>query len=207
MHNGLKGNLTIESGDGEPFRILTVNGTTPVFADGFDPAADAPQAKYLVPWDLERYDQATCLDANGNRMPLYYIIETDHPSAPIVPVHVRHVPCSVPESPQPGQGWVLSDLFAVLPTSEDGAPVEMSVQLKWRAGVDPNDTIREVQSESPDFTARLIEVSSDLPTTALIEIIPTSGFRGVINGDLRVVAYQGHSRAIRVIGAVRPSGG
>ena len=47
-------------------------------------ATDEPKTSYAISWDLTVYDPETCLDAEGRRMPAWWVIETDHPDAPVV---------------------------------------------------------------------------------------------------------------------------
>jgi hypothetical protein len=83
------GQMFVGSLDDRPFRVLAVNGGPPDFVE-FDPTSGEVRTRYALRWDVRPYDPVTCLDAQGNRMPGWYVIETDHPQAPVVEVIVRH---------------------------------------------------------------------------------------------------------------------
>ena len=79
------GTINLESLDQQPFQVLSTNGMPPEFI-GFDPAKDAPRARYTIRYDLSMYG---CDD-----LPPFYIIRTDHPKAQLFDMRVRHDPCT-----------------------------------------------------------------------------------------------------------------
>lgn len=200
----LSGEVTISSLDDRAFRILAVNGEDAPFADDFDPAVDDPRTSYALSWDLTKYDQQTCLDAEGRRMPAWWVVETDHPEAPVIDIHVRHVPCSLPE-PRNGRPWVLSALSTVVGEIPAGESAEFSVVLKWvNESRKPTDTIKAVRSESSAFEADLVGLERDGDViTCRVKITPRAGHQGLLYGDVRFYGYQpGHSQPMKVIGRV-----
>ncbi len=79
--NPLDGELEIESRDGRPFSICATGGKEPDIVD-FDPDTDEPRSSYRVRYDISDYSRG--------EMPFYWVIETDHPEAPVVDVRIRH---------------------------------------------------------------------------------------------------------------------
>ena len=134
-------------------------------------------------------------------MPRWWVIETDHPEAPIVDLRVRHL-CTLPPRPQ-GRRWILSQQRTVLDAVTPGESREFTVFLKWAAGEKPNDTIRDVRSESPQFTASLMGTERDGDRiTCRVRVTLRPDHRGLIYGDVRFTAFQGHTAPFTVIGRV-----
>ncbi|MHC4765620.1 MAG: DUF1573 domain-containing protein, partial [Planctomycetota bacterium] len=81
------GQLRVESMDRRPFRILSAYGRPPAHADGFDPGRDEPRTAYTLRWHVEYPDpdEADCF-----RSTYWWVIETDHPECPVLPVEIRH---------------------------------------------------------------------------------------------------------------------
>lgn len=76
----VRGEITVSSLDGKPFRVLSVGARAPTFVD-WTPDAP-PKASYRVRYDVSAPDCES--------MPRYLIIETDRPDAPLIDVRVRH---------------------------------------------------------------------------------------------------------------------
>ncbi len=197
----LSGRLTVGSIDGRPFRILASNDRPPVF-EGFDPQVDEPRSSYDVKWDLTSYDASTCLDEDGDPMPAWWVIETDHPESPIFDVVVRHV-CTVPRPPTDGRKWVLSQNRIPIGQLEAGEWAEFRVALKWLRGAEPDDTIDSVLSESPEqFDAELLGVEqTGTLIEARVKVTLKEEHRGLVYGKLRVYSTR-HSAPLVVIGRV-----
>lgn len=198
------GVLALHSMDGRPFRVLAVNGQPPVYANDFDPERGGPRDGYLLTWDMSMYDSMTCEDPAGNRMPRWWVVETDHPDAPLVDVFVRHYPCTLPEAPE-GRRWYLSEQRVLLGELAPGEPVEFTVYLKWRGDQGPNDTIREVRSESEQFDATLLDLDRQGERiTCRVRITPRPDHRGLLYGAVRFFAANvaEHSQPLTVIARV-----
>jgi len=74
------GRMVVESIDGTAFRICTIHGH-PVRFLGFDPASDEPRTNYVIEYDLAVFGEQP--------LPGWLIIETDHPTFPVVDVRLR----------------------------------------------------------------------------------------------------------------------
>jgi hypothetical protein len=198
------GTTVVRSVDGTPFRITASGNAPPVYADDFDPASSELRSSYELTWDLTRYDQRTCLDREGRRMPEWWVIETDSADTPLVELFIRHRPCSLPESPR-GRKWALSKQRALLNDIPAGQPAEFDIYLKWLTkDKKPNDTIKEVRTESPLFDAELLSKKRDGERiTCHVRITPKPGHVGLFQGRIRFFGYQpGHSHPLVVIGRV-----
>ncbi|MDY7107250.1 MAG: DUF1573 domain-containing protein [Planctomycetota bacterium] len=203
------GVVGVHARDGRPFRVLAVNGEPPVYANDFDPASSGPQSGYLLDWDMSMYDPMTCEDAEGNRMPKWWVIETDHPDAPLVDVFVRHYPCTLPE-PLGDRRWLLSKQRVLLGELRPGESAEFDVELEWLGSQKPNDTIGAVRSESGQFEAELTSLDRvEDRITCRVKVTPRAEVRGLLYGEVRFFAASeaDHSQPLTVIARVLPPGG
>ncbi len=202
----LSGVINLQSRDEQPFRILTLNGGEVPFVD-FDPATDEPRSSYEIRWDLRDFDETTCLDAQGNRMLDWWVVETDHPGAPIVDIRVRHI-CTLPEMPSradlPGRHWFPGEFRMVLDEIKAGEPMEFELPLKWVPHATPDDTIVNVVSESEQFAVQLTDTwDEELLTMCRIRITPDEKLRGLLYGNCRLYSTQpGHSATVMIIARV-----
>lgn len=74
------GEITLESADAKPFRVVALSGRAPIYND-FDPATDAPRADYKVIFDWSAVPTAD--------LPRWMVIETDHPDAEMMCIPAR----------------------------------------------------------------------------------------------------------------------
>jgi hypothetical protein len=203
------GVVGIHARDGRPFRVLAANNRPPVYANDFDPEMSGPQEGYLLEWDLSMYDPMTCRDPEGNPMPRWWVIETDHPAAPLVDLFVRHYPCTLPEPPG-GRRWFLSKQRVLLGELSPGESAEFSVELDWLGTKEPDDTIGAVRSESEQFDAEMTSLDRlGDRTTCRVKVTPRAEFRGLLYGDVRffAAAEADHSQLLTVIARVVQSPG
>jgi len=77
------------------------------------------------------------------------------------------------------------------------------VSLKWLGGAEPDDTVYNAFSETPEqFDAELVAVEQrGTLIEALIRVTPRDRFRGLVYGSLRVYSAR-HSAPLVVIGQV-----
>lgn len=137
-----KGEVTVESLDHKPFRVLSVMGQPPVFLD-FDPAKDAPRSTYRVLYD---FSAAPC-----EAVPKYLLIETDREDAPVFDLRVRHK-CSRIE-PEFAFAAYRENLGVLRP----GVDHEFTVEIKHANGV----RIDSVQSPDPRLQVRVTGLVND----------------------------------------------
>lgn len=80
------GEITLTAVDQKPFRVIRVNNEPPVFADGFNPASDAPKNVYRVKWDFTK-----------GKLPPWLLVETDRDDCPIIDIDLLHDEVRLPE--------------------------------------------------------------------------------------------------------------
>ncbi len=196
----LIGTITIESVDGRPFSILAMHGEPPQFV-GFIAAVDPPRNLYEVKWDLTRYSGTNCVDAAGNPMPWWWVVETDHPDCPVFDLQVRHQ-CTVPRRPVGGRKWVLSQRRIALGEIKAGESSEFTVALKWLPNARRDATIRDVVSESEHLGVQLLDVTRkhDL-IECRVRVTVSAEHRGMLYGMLRFYSAL-HSSPLAVTGLV-----
>jgi hypothetical protein len=181
------GVVRVRSVDGRPFRILSSHGSTPIYAFAYDAEADEPRSEYTLVWNLDGYDPQTCLNAAGEPMPLWWVIETDHPGAPLVDLRVRHDPCTRLDGPNAIRRWYLSRNHAMLGRMPAGASKEFEVEMKWLRNAVVNDVIDRVSEDDDRFDAELVSVTRDGDqTVAVIRITLSENARGLVYGRMTV---------------------
>ncbi len=196
----LTGTITIESVDGRPFSILATHGEPPQFV-GFIATVDSPRNVYYVKWDLTRYGGTNCADAQGNPMPWWWVVETDHPDCPVFDLQVRHQ-CTIPRRPVDGRNWVLSQRRIALGEIKAGESSEFTVALRWLPHAQPNDTIRNIVSESEHLGVQLLDVTrKDDLIECRVRVTVSAEHRGMLYGTLRFHSAL-HNSPLAVTGLV-----
>ncbi len=188
-----QGRIVIESLDGQPFSICSFHGMEPQYL-GFDPVNDAPRAKYVLTYDLDRFSEP---------YPRYLIVETDRPDVPVVDVYLRH------EStlPQLNRSMMISGGFRFpLGRMTPGQPVELEVPFKSMTG-----SLSTAFSGLPGVEVSLMgtrtqETDDGIITYALLRVTPSEDFRGVLFAPVEILGSTGASAVIKVFGVVVPEG-
>jgi hypothetical protein len=184
--NALKGvtsgQLRIDSLDGRPFRILSAYGEAPVYVDGFDPGRDEPRTAYTLLWKVEYPTEADCANAR-----YWWVVETDHPDCPVLPVEIRH-DCTGARrlGKVREQRWFFPEYLVNLGQLKGGETVEADIELQKIRG---RTTLRidSVESLTPDATAELVEVIDSPDTEFMVCIVrftPRRGHEGVLYADV-----------------------
>ena len=141
------GTVEVTSLDNKPFQILKAHGLAPQFV-GFDPVTDQPRAQYTLKWDMTQFD--------GEPLPWFWVIETDHPDAPIVEARLRH------ESTQPVQdrtrSWQPKDQRILIDLVRNGESVEIITKHEYARNRTPQPQTAQVQSLSAVLDAELVGV-------------------------------------------------
>lgn len=195
----LTGTITIESVDGRPFSILATHGEPPQFV-GFIANVDPPRNRYFLKWDLTRYG-TNCVDAQGNPMPWWWVVETDHPDCRVFDLQVRHQ-CTFPRRPDDGRKWVLSQRRIALGEIKAGESSEFTVALRWLRRREPDATIRRIVSESEYLAVQLLDVTrnNDL-IECRVRVTVSAEHRGMLYGTLRFYSAL-HNAPLVVTGLV-----
>lgn len=169
------GDVQVHSVDGRAFRVLSAGGEAPVFADGFDPATKEARGAYALRW---RLDPRRPDDCEG--MKLWWVIETDHPECPILPLYIRHECTGARrDEGQKLRGWYFKDYLANLGAIRAGTPFETEIELVNSAGV----PIVEVASLDPAASAELVSCTTEgRRTVCRVRFTAAAGHRGLLYG-------------------------
>ncbi|MCI0365135.1 MAG: DUF1573 domain-containing protein [Phycisphaerales bacterium] len=198
----LAGEVTVESVDQRPFRILAVNRGAPAYLD-FDPAKDQARSSYRLKWDLADYDATTCKDSAGNPMPPYLAIETDHPECAVFDLPIRH-PCTRQPRTREGDAWMIKDQRVLIGGIKPGGSMEFDVVVKWMPKEkERTDVVRAARGETGQFQAELLAVEPiEGGLRCRVRVAPEAGYAGLIMGKV-VLQSEKQSSPFTIIGAVR----
>lgn len=186
---GMTGNVTLESTDGRPFRVLSVNGRPPVLK-----TPDQPLTQHLVAYDLTDETQAS--------MPKWLLFETDHPEAAMIEMRVRHNWSRLPHQfPNYKVRIQFDGYIANLGAVVAGTPAVFNLELKNFAG----QQVLRLRSGDPDFKIDLLEQTPGdggrVRVTAALT--PTAAVSGSFMVPITFDATTG-SETMYAIGVVRP---
>ena len=194
------GQTRVESVDGRPFQIISTNGEPPVYTDGFDPRTDQPRNAYEVQWTIPPRTTENC-----QGMRLWWVIETDHPDCPILPMRVRHE-CTggLSDPDRKRRGWQSKEVIAQLGAMQAGVPIEVDVDILNKKNV----RIFAVQSRSSAADAELVSTSPKEGgiTTYRVRLTPRRGYEGMLYAMVLFRSDTG-SKDIAFIGRVMPQNG
>jgi len=202
------GTFDVLSADKKPFRVLSVNGEKPDFVN-YNPATDEPRNAYTLAWDLSDVDDSTCLRADGEPLRRFWIIETDHPRAPMFEVQVRHM-CTLPEPPTGGRRWLAAPYQLTLGVMQPGESKIIKSRIRWLPRTP--DRVREfekvhaVLSESPHIKVDLVDFereSEEADHLTLRVTLDESAPEGILYEKIRVHSTS-HSAQHVLLGVVRP---
>ena len=179
----LIGQMVVESVDGRTFNVLAADRKPPRFI-GFDPELEAPRSRYVLEWDLTEYTVDT--------MPRWWVIETDHPEAPLVDASVRHKAfLAQGREASRGRGWRVEDRRVILGLSPVGEPIEFGVTIV-KLGT---DRIYAVRSLSRDFNAELVSLErKGSNADCTVRITPREDFRGLLLGRIEFLSSSASQR-------------
>ena len=184
------GAVRLESPGGEAFSVLSANLRPPVFLDGFDPERDDPRATYTIEWDLGEYEP--------EKIPSFFVIETDHPTAPIIDLPVENPEFEPVRMPQP---WSFG-LSRVLLGRMDPMTYKDVVVTMSPFTTSALDAIQEVFVDPPVAEARVMgtEVAQGLLRVRL-RILPEASVRGALFASVRLSAAE-HQSQFWIMGRV-----
>jgi hypothetical protein len=114
--------IAVSSVDGKPFRITAAGGRPPRFV-GHDPSKDPPAASYRLSWRLQ--------DMAPGQLPLWWVVDTDRPDCPQVPLRVRHETTGSRFDPERNaRFWFVPESIMLAGTVRPGTPVELKVSIE-----------------------------------------------------------------------------
>jgi len=183
------GHIVVASIDGRTFNVLSSNRRTPVFVD-YDPEFDEPRSSYMLRWDLTQ----ETLDRSLDR---WWVIETDHPDAPLTDAWVRHL--STIDVSGRKRGWQVPGRRTIIGFVDQDGSKDFTIDVK-AIGTDAIYTIRSMAS---DFNAKLVNFErKGIDAVCTVRITPKAGFTGLLYGPIELLASSGVCRH-DVIGKVR----
>ena len=150
-----KGAIEVASTDGTAFRVLSVDGAAPQFAD-FDPAKDQPRSHYLLRWDLSMVPDG--------KMRQWMLVETDREDCPLVPLRIRNEWTGARFDPQvDGRGSFLPESLVVMGRVKPGDGRDLEVELegsapKGKLQVQHWNEVQKVLSQDPAIHTQLLGV-------------------------------------------------
>lgn len=161
----VRGEITISSLDGKPFRVLSVGLKPPQFVD-WD-ATKPPKASYRAKYDIAAPD---C-----DSMPRYLIIETDRSDAPLIDMRVRHKCTQI--KPKIQLAEFRANAGVISPTK----PGTFELEIKKAAMPGGRLQITGVTSTRSDVTAELVDQKFDGESLLLtVRLTPKPGLLGVL---------------------------
>ena len=172
IKENVRGTVTVESIDGAPFRVLSVDRKPPVFAPaaGAAPAmaADAPRESWTVGYD---FTGLPC-----ERVPKYLVVETDRPDARLIDMRVRHECTRI--SPAFSFDQFRENVGVLAP----GQSRTFELLVKRANGV----RIDRVDSLEPMITSRLVDQKAAGDELLVrVEVTAAPRASGVFLGELR----------------------
>ncbi|MBG83136.1 MAG: hypothetical protein CMJ40_01165 [Phycisphaerae bacterium] len=197
--------VQLSSTDSQPFRVLSSGGRPPIPVSGGGNPSE-PSTAQSVMIDIGDYDKETLLDPQGNKMPPFWIIETDHPDAPVIEVRIMHREF-FPHRREKEREWVFVENRVVVDAVDPGEAVQFELPIIWNAlEGQRTQQIIAAESNSPQFEASLVGMKKDgRKSKAVIEIRPVEGVVGPYQGRIELVSHE-HRAPLPVIGHVNRTG-
>lgn len=159
------GTMMLSSGDKIPFEILSVDGKPPRFLR--KDMAQKSSTSHMLSYDIQDH-----LEPDG-RYRRWVVIETDHPTSPLVEVLLRHLNTSLDVNSGFKQGAYHFNLGRLQPgtstelthlSHEATSTGPIGMVIAEQEGVDIEILSQEVDVESDDLSVKLrVKISSDMP--------------------------------------------
>jgi hypothetical protein len=158
------GTLMLSAGDQVPFKVLGVDGKAPRFIR--KDMTDESKVNHMISYDINDH-----LETDG-RYRRWVVVETDHPTAPLIEVLLRHRNSSLDVSPAFKQGAYHFNMGRVQP----GGSVELShlthdatstgpigMILAEQEGIDMEILSQEIDDETDDLSVKIrVDISPDM---------------------------------------------
>ena len=190
-----QGRTIVQSNDGQPFRICSLQGMPPTFI-GFDPTKDAPRSKYVLTYDLENVAEP---------FPRYLLIETDQPDVPIVDLYLRHESTLPKVNRNLRMAGGYRHPTGVIPP---GGSVE--IEIPFADNLEPVAAVVSLATDK--VTADLISSREEVGTDGekkqilLVKVTATPGFEGIFYQPLLAMSRNGQEAEFPIFGIVGAAG-
>ncbi len=147
---GDSGEVKVTEVNGDAFKILSINSNAPTFKD-FNPDADAATSEYTLTWTTKGVDPKD--------LPYWWVIETDHPDAPVVDLRVLH-PAVMPRV-DPRRAWQLSEDRALIGYLEPGEVKNVTIELKERRRAQEELPLPEVSTKHDNMKVEVVKLEKN----------------------------------------------
>ena len=173
----LKGVAQIFSSDGKPFRVLSVQGATPVFVN-WNPQSDAPLAKYEVQFSL--------VSEPCEMVPKYLLVETDRADARMIDARVRHACTRISPALEIAEFRCNAGVVAA------GGAATFDIEIKKMGG----NRIASVKAVDAKFAAELIGQRADGSSLLVtIRLTPGKEVKGVFMTAVHLIAADANGQS------------
>ena len=186
------GTVALASQDGTPFTVVSAGGVAPVF-EGFAPATDSPRSSYTLRW--------TAPTTPCESMPLWWVVETDRPDCPLIPLRIRHECTGLKADPTMTERfWFFPEPIGVAGRLAVGQSAEVPIVIehmnkKGRGAIVRADwaAVKAVRSLSPLMTAELVgqRPGSKDDVALILKVAPTALAKGIVYGLVEVETATG----------------
>lgn len=178
------GETIIESTDGTPFRVLSVNGK-PVTAVPQETAGDV-HARHTLAWSFPE----------GEAVGDFWIVETDHPSCALVDVRIRNA--------NPIKRPVLRMREYRINAGRIDPVDGVRIEVQSKDATAPFDVVSVKGGVACPVTAELVEShQEDEGMVAVIQLKPLPDARGFF-ADTLIVGSGGKLQELDLFGTIRP---
>lgn len=187
------GRVTLEHPGGTPFDVFSADGQPPAFLEAFDPERDDPRSRYVIAWDLSKYE--------AQKIPPFFTVETSDDASPMIDLPVENFEWEPPRGLMP---WRFNDARVLLGRMDPATNKDIVVTLGPFTG-SSLDAIEDVWVEPP--VADVSVMGTEATPTGLkvrLRVAPRSGFSGALFAAVQfsIGAYQ---ERFWMIGRVAPS--
>ncbi|MFI4855434.1 MAG: DUF1573 domain-containing protein [Phycisphaerales bacterium JB065] len=181
-----QGTITLTSTDGKPFSVRSLSFATPgeddeapagvISRDDLAEALKQPALVHRIPFDFSKVDPL--------RLRRWVAIETDHPTAPVVAMHIDNPYAGVD---QRRTLWIYNKDHLRLGSAKPGEPVEETVVLK---GLRTAAELQEVHTGDPNLRVEVVstELNPAMGLHVVLRFIPSEGAQGLIHTGLTIRA-------------------
>lgn len=182
----LAGRITLRSTDGVPFRVRTLSfaretndaedapGT--ISRDDLDPTLATPALEHVIAFDFSKVDP--------DRLRRWVAIETDHPGAPVVAMHIDNIYAGVDRR---RSLWAYSKDHLLLGVTEAGEPVEHEFILR---GVRTDSGVQRIETSTDLVQAEVVSTELDQAQGLVVRVrfTPGADVQGLVHSTLTVRA-------------------
>ncbi len=187
----LTGSVTLESRDGRPFRVLSVQGEAPLSATNQPP--DEASTRHEIRWDITEEDRT-------DSVPWFWVVETDHPDAPVIDARIRHM-STRPDRPQ-GRPWVPHDQRFLIDRVRNGDSFLVRTGVEFHGGVEPRPDTLAATTHAERLEVELIDVEhDDQHVYGIFKITVREGETGLLyeSFSFRIAGFENEVRLIGLI--------